>query len=208
MNVIIASILARDGNAIDIGAHSGRILREILRVAPAGRHIAYEPLPHLADYLRSEFPGVEVHNAAVSDANGEVSFVFVESAPEYSGLRERTYGSYEQSPRTKLTVRAERLDDALPDGYRPDLIKIDVEGAELLVLRGALETLRAHRPAIIFEHGIGGPEAYGYGPGEVHDLLVGELGMRIFDLDGVGPYSRTRFIEVFPEPVWNFLAVS
>lgn len=207
MLVVLSSVLARDGQAIDVGAHSGAILREILRVAPEGQHIAFEPLPHCVASLRREFPQVDVREAALSDRNGTTSFIHVEHAPEYSGMRERTYPGAEDSPRRLITVRTERLDDSLPAGFHPSLIKIDVEGAELLVMRGALETLRRARPTIIFEHGIGASERYGYGPEDVHDLLCRELGMRIFDLDGQGPYSRQRFIDTFAAPIWNFVAV-
>ena len=67
--------------------------------------------------------------------------------------------------------------------------------------------LRRYRPTVIFEHGIGASERYGYGPQDVHDLLCQELDMRIFDLDGQGPYSRQRFIDTFAAPIWNFVAV-
>ena len=53
---LLAWSLAPDSCCIDIGAHAGSVLREILRAAPDGRHIAYEPLPHLAEHLRAEFP--------------------------------------------------------------------------------------------------------------------------------------------------------
>lgn len=207
MRVLIATTLAPDGQAIDVGAHTGAVLREIVRVAPSGRHIAYEPLLWAHERLRHEFPDVEVRNAALSDENGTASFVHVEAAPEYSGLRERTYPGYEDSPRETLTVRTERLDDALPTEARPALIKIDVEGAELPVMRGAVETIRRHRPLIIFEHGIGAADRYGYASEDVHDLLCGQLGMRIFDLDGRGPYTRQEFAELFPKPIWNYVAV-
>lgn len=207
MRMVIAATLRPDGQAIDVGAHTGSILREIVRVAPRGNHLAFEPLPYCCDQLRRDFPAVEVRNAALSDETGTTSFIHVEAAPEYSGMRERAYPGYEDAPRRVLTVRTERLDETLPEGFHPSLIKIDVEGAELLVLRGAAETLRAHRPIVIFEHGIGAADRYGYGSEDIHDLLCGELGMRIFDLDGDGPYARARFIEVFSEPIWNFVAV-
>lgn len=207
MLMLIAATLRPNAQAIDVGAHRGAVLREIVRVAPIGNHLAYEPLPDCYAYLRREFPQVEVRNVALSDQTGETSFIEVEAAPEYSGMRERAYPGFEDSPRNVLTVTTERLDDTLPEGFHPSLIKIDVEGAELLVLRGAVETLRAHRPTVIFEHGIGAADRYGYGSEDIHDLLCGELGMRIFDFDGEGPYSRERFIEVFPEPIWNFVAV-
>jgi FkbM family methyltransferase len=207
MRVLLSVALRRDAHTIDVGAHSGAVLREILRVAPAGRHLAYEPLPEYAAMLTTQFPSVVVNNAALSDENGTARFVHVDSAPEYSGLREREYHGVDDVRKHEITVRTERLDDVLPAGFEPDLIKIDVEGAETLVLRGALRTLARHRPLVIFEHGIGASERYGSGPNELHDLLVGELGMRIFDLDGEGPYTRQRFEQVFPEPIWNFVAV-
>ena len=58
---------------------------------------------------------------------------------------------------------------------------------------------------MIFEHGVGGADLYGSKPGEVWDLLDA-AGLRIFDLEGDGPYTRDRFEAVFTEPIWNFLA--
>jgi hypothetical protein len=133
--------------------------------------------------------------------------VHVADAPEYSGLKERTYPGYENSPRHELEVRIERLDDVLPEDFRPALIKIDVEGAELQVMRGATDTLRRHLPIVVFEHGIGASDRYGSRPEDVHELLVSDLGMRIFDLDGEGPYTRDKFVDVFPAPIWNFVAL-
>jgi FkbM family methyltransferase len=208
ISVLLAATLSRDAHTIDVGAHSGAILREIVRIAPGGRHIAYEPIPHLAAQLAEEFSSVTVRNAALSDENGAASFVHVDSAPEYSGLREREYHGLTDVRKHEITVRTERLDDVLPEAFEPRLIKIDVEGAEMLVLRGARQTIRRCRPTIIFEHGMGASDRYGTDPSDVHDLLVTELGMRIFDLDGIGPYSREGFQAVFAEPIWNFLAVA
>jgi hypothetical protein len=106
----------------------------------------------------------------------------------------------------QLRVRTERLDDVLPADYVPTLIKIDVEGAEAAVFRGGLETLRRHKPIVIFEHGLGGADRYGSGPADVWAILAEDVGLRIYDLDGRGPYSRQEFINVFDHPIWNFLA--
>jgi hypothetical protein len=108
----------------------------------------------------------------------------------------------------QLTVRVERLDDALPEGLVPALIKIDVEGAEEQVLTGALETLRRHRPVVVLEHGNRAAE-YGTRPDSIFALLCDEAGLRIFDMDGAGPYTLEQFRAVASPPAatrWNFFA--
>jgi FkbM family methyltransferase len=205
MRVVFATALRRDSNAIDVGANQGDTLDMILAVAPGGRHIAYEPIPGLAEQLTARYPGVDVRNAACSEEAGSAEFTHVVNAPAMSGLRQREDLPAHAEEVERITVRLDKLDDALPDGYVPSLVKIDVEGAELLVMRGAAETLARHRPFVVFEHGIGGADLYGSKPGEVWDLLDG-AGLRIFDLEGAGPYTRDGFEAVFSEPIWNFLA--
>jgi FkbM family methyltransferase len=205
LTAILAAVLAEDANCIDIGAHTGGLLRDMVRCAPRGRHVAYEPLPELAAALAREFPGVDVHNAAASDAAGEQDFTFLVSDPMRSSLV--AAGAVPPpSDVHQIRVRTERLDDALPDDYVPALIKVDVEGAEAAVFRGAIETLKRHRPIVVFEHGLGGADRYGSGPEDVWAILSEEVGLRIYDLDGRGPYSRQEFVNVFDQPIWNFLA--
>jgi FkbM family methyltransferase len=205
MRVVLATALRCDGNAIDVGANQGDTLEMILAVAPDGQHIAYEPIPGLAQQLVARYPQVDVRNAACSEEAGEAEFTHVVNAPAMSGLRERQDLPAHATDVERFAVRLDKLDDALPEGYVPSLVKIDVEGAELLVMRGAAETLARHRPFVIFEHGIGGADLYGSKPGELFDLLA-DAKLRIFDLEGDGPYTRGGFEEVFAEPVWNFLA--
>jgi FkbM family methyltransferase len=204
LHVALATALRTDSNAIDVGANMGAVLESIVRIAPAGRHIAYEPIPELHERLVVNFPHVDVRCAALSDVAETTEFAHVLDAPAYSGLKQR-----ELPPGTgevrRIPVRTERLDDILENDYVPALLKIDVEGAELNVLRGALRTLERHRPFVLFEHGVGGADVYGATPTEVFDLLHG-VGLRIFDMEGDGPYSRERFEETFTKPIWNFLA--
>jgi FkbM family methyltransferase len=176
----------------------------MVRLAPSGRHLAYEPLPEMAASLRLEFPAVDVRNAALGDTAGQMSFIHVTNHPAYSGLRERALPP--DATTAEIKVRVERLDDVLPDGFKPEFLKVDVEGAELQVFRGALETLRRHRPTIWFEHGVGAADRYGTKPTDVYELLVDDVGLRIFDADGQGPYSHAQFDEVFTRPMFNFAA--
>ena len=64
---------------LDVGAHEGSFLAHMVRLAPEGRHVACEPLPDYAARLRSGFPGVTLHEAALSDAEGTASFSYAVS---------------------------------------------------------------------------------------------------------------------------------
>ncbi len=202
---ILACVLRTDSNAIDVGANEGVVLDAIVRLAPGGRHIAFEPIPELQERLAARFPQVDVRRSAASDSSGHTEFAHVLGAPAYSGLRQRNGLPADAGEVRRIQVLLERLDDVVEASYVPSLLKIDVEGAELGVLRGAAGMLERHRPFVLFEHGAGGADLYGTRPTDVFDLLQ-SAGLRIFDLDGEGPYSRTRFEEAFTEPIWNYLA--
>jgi FkbM family methyltransferase len=192
---LLEDLVEPASDCLDVGAHEGAVLREMVRLAPQGRHIAWEPLPEFARRLRDRFPTVDVREAALSDRAGERAFAFVRDEPGWSGFRPRP--TPRQSPVEIITVRCERLDDAIPPDVRPVLIKIDVEGAEEQVLLGAIQTLRLHRPTVALEHGAGSAEYYGTTPGGIHELLTGSLGYDIFGLDGEGPYTADHFAEIF-----------
>lgn len=204
LRLLLAFVLAPDSNCIDVGAHRGDVLREMRRLAPHGRHIAFEPVPESHEALRREFPDVDVRAVALANAPGEASFVHVPALPSYSGFRRHTYPSPQVT--NEIIVRVEALDTALPDGYVPTLIKVDVEGAERQVFEGAIETISRYRPTIVFEHGVGAADHYGTSPEHVYDLLVEQARLRIFDIGGGGPYTRSDFQAVFTEPIWNFVA--
>ena len=205
LRLLMAFALTEDSNCIDIGSHKGAVLAEMVRVAPCGKHIAYEPLPFLYKYLVDHFPSVDVRHAAVSNEEGETSFTYVKNLPTHSGFRETSYPVEPQVE--KMTVRTETLDGSLPAGYVPALIKIDVEGAERLVIEGAIETISKYKPIIVFEHGRVGAGHYGTQPCQIYELLYDKAGLRIFDLDGNGPYTLGQFEETYAQGNrWNFVA--
>jgi hypothetical protein len=143
--------------------------------------------------------------AALSNFEGSSSFLHVRNMPAYSGFRIRSYPT--KPDIETVTVHTERLDHSLPAEYVPTLIKVDVEGAELLVLEGAIETLRRYQPTVIFEHGKGSAEFYGTTPSAIFHVLSDEAGLRIFNLDGGGPYNLNEFEETYNRnDYWNFVA--
>jgi FkbM family methyltransferase len=202
---ILATALSPTSNCVDVGAHAGDVLADMVRIAPQGLHIGFEPLPHLAQRLRQRLPAVTVRDLALGDAPATATFTHVLDRPGWSGLRPRPTPEGARARTEEITVTVATLDDALPAGYVPTLVKIDVEGAELQVLQGARRTLTTHRPLLVFEHGLGSADYYGTRPEDVFDLLAPTH--RIFDLQGHGPYERARFMETFHTSArTNFLA--
>ncbi|WP_232323441.1 FkbM family methyltransferase [Catenuloplanes japonicus] len=179
---IIERVCGPAAVTVDLGAGVGEITRHLVRVAPRGTHFAVEPLPALADELAARLPSVTLVRAAAADTSGPRAFVHVVSNPGYSGLRRRPYDRPDENLR-EITVETVRLDDVVPADLGVDLIKIDVEGGEVVALRGAAGLLRRDGPVIVFEHG-GDPvmREYGTTTDDLWSLLVDDLGYRVFTL--------------------------
>lgn len=201
MKELLADVLTVDSNCVDIGACQGEVLSDMVRLAPEGRHIAYEPLPEMFSRLANNFSSVDVRQAAVADRNGETTFVHVIDAPAWSGLR-RSGIPLSKPALEEFRVRMVRLDDDLPADYVPALIKIDVQGAELQTIEGALRTISVHKPTILFEHGHGA-RAYGTTPDQIFEQLCSRCGLQIFSLRG-GPALTLEEFRASKE--WNFVA--
>lgn len=201
---IMRRVLGPDSIAVDVGSFQGGMLRHMLRFAPRGRHVAFEPIPRLAENLRRRFPTCRIVPAAAGEAPGEATFHEVARSPALSGLRRRI----DLPPDTAIreyTVPVETLDRVIPATDSVALVKIDVEGGELGVLRGGRETLRRCRPVVIFECGLGGADSYGVAPEAVFAFVANELGSRIFLLDawlGRGaPLSEAEFARQFRQGI-------
>src|SRR5207248_1693356 len=142
IDALLAQVLARDSNCLDVGSHLGSMLVRFLALAPEGRHIAFEPTPVKARWLRSKFPEVEIEEAAASDVSGAATLFMRKRATGLNSLRP-------QSGARPLAVRTARVDDVVAG--RISFMKIDVEGAELAVMRGAATTIDRYGPQLLFE---------------------------------------------------------
>jgi FkbM family methyltransferase len=180
--LILRHVALETGMFIDVGCHEGDILRIMMRENPGARFLAFEPIPSLFRQLARDFrqPNVKVFDLALSDARGSTTFNYVVTNPAYSGIRKRRYDREGERDQI-IEVQTDTLDHVLEMEGNPEVafIKIDVEGAEYLVLRGGEETIRRCKPVIVFEHGLGGSDSYGKGPRDIHDLLVERCGMKI-----------------------------
>ncbi len=179
---VFKRLLNPTSNCIDIGAHKGEVLDLFIKYAPEGRHWAFEPLPNYNHDLIGKYgDNIEIRKEALSDSNGVSEFQFVKELPAYSGLRKRSYPKVKTKVST-IEVSTTRLDTILPKEYKPDCIKLDIEGGEYYALLGAKLILKKHRPVIVMEFGLGAADHYGVSPEMMYQLLVVELGYRMFSL--------------------------
>ena len=155
-------LVGRPGSTfIDVGAHIGSVIDSVSRHDPSRRVIAIEAVPEKAKALGRRFPSIHVHQTAVGPVEKEVDFYVNREEQGFSGLRPTGRDS------RRIRVRMQRLDDLVADCREIDSIKIDVEGAELGVLRGASGLVDDHRPTIQFESAPNAGFELGYSPREL-----------------------------------------
>lgn len=195
MIALMADVLRADSVCIDVGAHNGRILRCFLEHAPFGRHYAFEPLPHMAAALSQNFSRVIVRECALGETDGVTTFQHALNLPAWSGFKLQEYPLQVQTQ--EILVEMRKLDGVIPPDTPVHFIKIDVEGAELQVLRGAINTIRRCRPYVVFEYGEIHGLPYGTTPELLHDYLTSECRLNVFSLLGKRPrLSRESFATI------------
>jgi FkbM family methyltransferase len=157
--VLVTRLCRNDMVFIDIGAHIGSVIAEVTYYTPSVRIVAFEAIPEKITYLRRKFPQVEFHACALGESEGEVTFFVNNRRSGYSSLGQPS--SSDRPYVTEIRVPLKKLDRAIfSDAV--DVIKIDVEGAELGVLRGGDHLVAESRPTIMFESGPDCAEGLGY----------------------------------------------
>ncbi|HWC10343.1 MAG TPA: FkbM family methyltransferase, partial [Acidimicrobiales bacterium] len=148
-----------DAWCFDIGANIGLYCLGLATLAPRGRVFAFEPSPGSLGFLRANVQqngadNVEVVARALADHEGTIAFHDVPffsagsfTTDEGSWLGSDAVGS------TLVEVGCTTLDAFVESRSveRVDVLKIDVEGAEVAVLDGGARTLAAHRPTVVME---------------------------------------------------------
>jgi FkbM family methyltransferase len=190
---------------VDVGAHIGSVIAGVRRIRPDAPIVAIEADPDKSRRLVARFPDIKVYNVAVGDRSGTVEFFIDLGRPGYSSIGERGR-AVDQTRAVTLPMRT--LDDILAGCAGVDVIKIDVEGAEPLVLAGANGTMRRNQPLFYFESA----QNPGDRPADIFDILDAG-GYQIFVPSRLAhdgpPLSRAGFLEAHAAPrrALNFFAV-
>lgn len=178
---MMRSLLSEGDCYFDIGANFGWYTISLAMTVRGLKVWAFEPVPKTCAYLQrnvdlNDVANVEILNFGLAENAGECVFYFY---PEGSGNASLANLS-ERSDTEKIVCRLRRLDDVVAEmDARVDFIKCDVEGAEFLVFKGGLETLRQQRPIILTEMLRKWSARFNYHPNEMI-LMMRELGYRCF----------------------------
>ena len=194
---IIKKFIQKSHNCIDVGCHKGEILCQIIKFAPNGKHFAFEPIPYLLQSLKERFDNkATILPYALSNNNGATTFQLVKNAPAYSGIRKRKY-EIQNPDIEEIIVEKRTLDSIISKNEIINFIKIDVEGGEFDVLKGAENLLKKHKPIILFECGKGASDHYDTSPNDLFDFLNKKIGLNIYTLQSFikeqKPLSKSEF---------------
>ena len=174
---------------LDVGAHVGFVSLPLSgAVDPAGRVIAFEPATANARILRQHLEwnrctNVEVVESLVGASSGEVEFHEMDEPTGMNSVMvKKAHARYRTTTRPQVTV-----DDVCAErNCHPELIKIDVEGAEIEVLGGATRVLAEDRPTLFLSVHPTQLELLGSSVAELVALLD-HAGYAITEIDGSAP---------------------
>ncbi len=174
----VRRLLRRDMTVVDAGAHHGLYtLLASKRVGWNGRVIAIEPSPRECERLEKHLrmnrcSNTELVSCALGEDPGEADLYLVDGFQDWcNSLRPPAV----DEPIRTVRVSVRRLDDVLAElgVTKVDFIKLDVEGAELSVLYGAMKLLhREWRPAILAEVQDIRTQPWGYAAREIIQFLI------------------------------------
>jgi FkbM family methyltransferase len=181
-DTLLVKSMVRPGDMVmDVGASIGgytKFLSEI--VGPSGRVFSFEPNPPIFDFLshnarKLRLPNVELFKTALSDHKGCANFVIPRyrwgSECHYDATLEQQSGDAQCR---RIEIAVDTLDSIFADrAGKIAFIKCDVNNHELSFLRGALQTIRRFKPAMLIEI-LADPDQAGMPAAQVFDLLAGE----------------------------------
>jgi FkbM family methyltransferase len=183
---------------VDVGANVGFFTVAAARRLSAGRVLAVEPVAAAHARLNRNIAlnglsdRVIPLQCLVGDRPGEGTIHVIPGREEYSSIEPLVHPSATGAATVVETCPMETLDRLVErHGLAPAMIKMDVEGAEGIVLAGARETLARHRPVVLAEFSLPLLEGFRTPPDTILESLRA-LGYVLSDPGGVGGEAGQR----------------
>lgn len=187
---LVTRICRAGESFVDVGAHIGSIIVRVHKHDPSVRILAVEAEPAKAKNLRTVYPYAEVFDVAVGESAGEVELSIDTARSGYNSI----VAGKGKADRT-VRVRLAPLDSLIPD-RQVDVLKVDVEGAELGVFIGGAGVIDRSRPTIMFESVGEATNALGYSPRKIWEWMQAH-GYQVFTPDRVAHNARPMGLDTF-----------
>ena len=208
----------------DVGAHKGETVARYKALFPASTIYCFEPFPENCEILRSRFSSdssVKVYQNAVSDINQSKTF-YVNENDATSSLLPRTNGqkryfSKAADSKCTLDVEAVTIDEIMLKNNidHIDILKFDIQGGELMALKGAENALRESRVSVIYSEALFVPhyqnnpllldlwnflDQHEYSFFDIYDLYRATNGqLRFADIIFINNDTRKRVLDSYSE---------
>lgn len=194
MSLKILNLLDKDSITFDVGANLGWYTLNILKDVETRKVYCFEPIKETYNKLDenlklNEIKNYEVYNCGLYKENEILEFfydVVASGASSMADLREL-------DTTKKVTCKVIKLDDFVKEKKinRIDFIKCDVEGSELFVYEGGIESIKKFKPVIFSEMLRKWSAKFNYHPNDIIDLLEGiGYGCYVIDQDKLKGFGR------------------
>jgi FkbM family methyltransferase len=197
---IIKKIVDPKRDVIDIGANIGLFTTLFSKIiSKSNKVLSIEPTPNALKYLYNDIKRnnlddkVIVYEGVASNRKGNFKIKTITGLEEYSSIGDLVHPAIKDLSAKEIMVKGDTIDNLVEASrLNPGLIKIDVEGAEYLVLMGAARTLDLHKPIIISELSDNLLSSFGTNSLEVFNFLRNNE-FKIFDAFNFKEISENPF---------------
>jgi FkbM family methyltransferase len=189
---MVMNLADETSTVFDIGANIGWYSLNIAKNKKNTKVFSFEPIPKTFDYLKrnvklNQIKNIEIFNFGFSYEERDIEFYYYKEGSGNASLANLS----DVENIHKIICSVKKLDDFVYENrYSVDFIKCDVEGAELLVLKGGIETIKRDKPIIFMEMLRKWTSKFNYHPNDIIKLLTNE-GYRTFTA------KKNRLLEFF-----------
>ena len=172
---MIYKLLEDNFTVFDVGANIGWYTTHIAKILTNGSIHAFEPIPDTFGWLKKNtelnyLNNITLNNIALSEVKGEFTFYYSHNMTGASSLQNIT----NNEKAILVKCKTETLDNYFKDSNleKLDFIKCDVEGAELFVFKGGIQTILSHKPIVFTEMLRKWSAKFNYHPNEIIKLFT------------------------------------
>jgi FkbM family methyltransferase len=205
--LILKYFLQKNSIYIDIGANIGYFSLIVGSIAKNGKVLSFEPDTENFKLLEknistNNLTNIQTFQHAVSDTNGFVNLFSSDANKGNPRFFKEDLEGYMEECQSSESIKCVTLDNFLDDLIKPNIIKMDIQGGEMLALKGMKNTIQKSNELILFTEFW--PEAITLNkesPAEFLQLLQ-DLDFEIYDIDinknKLIKKSNTQLLEDYP----------